>query len=206
MLGIFKNQSQPNGFSFGWENIFFLRMLLRECPRMATESTWKRDKEMLFRRGFILFGVFWFVKAGCQNGMQIRLGLSRLWAFSVTFSIPLSRMWQENLMGCQIVFPSPCETRVFPGTSVRGRKYASLVEVGFTFCQCQDALWFVVVKANLSGETLIISNPPLFNKSLTSYLRLLILRLDAGEPSKKFSYKMELNSKKEISCVGRFSR
>lgn len=29
-------------------------------------------------------------------------------------------MWQENLMGCQIVFPSPCETRVFPGTSVRG--------------------------------------------------------------------------------------
>ncbi len=90
-----------------------------------------------------------------------------------------------NPQGLSDCLSSPCETRVFPGTSVRGRKYASLVEVGFTFCQCQDALWLMVVKANLSGETLIISNPPLFNKSLTSYLRLLILRLEAGVPSKE---------------------
>ena len=55
----------------------------------------------------------------------------------------------------------------------------------YFFCQCQDALWLMVVKANPSGETLIISNPPLFNKSLTSYLRLLILRLEGGVPSKE---------------------
>lgn len=126
--------------------------------------------------------------------------------FCVPICFPACRMSREIPKGCQIVFPSPCETRVFPGTSVRGRKYASLVEVGFTFCQCQDALWLIGVKANLSAETLVISNPPLFNKSLTSYLRLLILRLEAGEPSKKFSLNTVLSSVNEISCVGCFIR
>ena len=56
---------------------------------MATESTRKRDKEMLFRRGFILFGVFWFVKAGCQNGMSVS---------SVFFLCPA--LLRSNLFSC----------------------------------------------------------------------------------------------------------
>ncbi len=44
---------------------------------------------MLFRRGFILFGVFWFVKAGCQNGMSVS---------SVFFLCPA--LLRSNLFSC----------------------------------------------------------------------------------------------------------
>ena len=62
------------------------------------------------------------------------------------------------------------------------------------------------VKANWSEEVLTSSNPKFFKRSLISYLRLLIFRLDAGEPSKKSSLNTVLSSVNEISCVGALRR
>ncbi len=49
-----KTQSQPNDFSSGWKNIFFLRMAYRPVPQIRPKTSWRPFKIVPYRLVFSL--------------------------------------------------------------------------------------------------------------------------------------------------------
>ena len=158
---------------------------------------------MLFRRGFILFGVFWFVKAGCQNGMSVP---------SVFFLCPA--LLRSNLFSCvQDVTGNPQGLSDCLSVSLRDSRISGYFREGAEIRESRGDRFYFLSMSGCSlvdgGQGKLVGrnfNHFKSSTSLTSYLRLLILRLEAGVPSKKFSLNTVLSSVNEISCVGCFIR
>ena len=68
-----KTQSQPNDFSSGWKNIFFLRMAYRPVPQIRPKTSWRPFKIVPYRLVFSLIAPLLPSKKGSRHVRQIPL-------------------------------------------------------------------------------------------------------------------------------------
>ena len=113
-----KNQSQPNDFSFGAENIFFVRTSSGHSPRVGWKCSWKRCGDALPRLVFTLFGSFHWPKKDWQIVLWI-LFYAYIPSFVSADAVPFRCvLWKaEVLDGWQIVHSPISENRIFPCAS-----------------------------------------------------------------------------------------
>lgn len=111
-------QSQPNDFSFGAENIFFVRMSSGHSPRVGWKCSWKRCGDALPRLVFTLFGSFHWPKKDWQIVLWI-LFYAYIPSFVFADAVPFRCvLWKaEVLDSWQIVHSPISENRIFPCAS-----------------------------------------------------------------------------------------
>lgn len=68
-----KTQSQPNDFSSGWKNIFFLRMAYRPVPQIRPKTSWRPFKIVPYRLVYSLIAPLLPSKKGSRHVRQIPL-------------------------------------------------------------------------------------------------------------------------------------
>ncbi len=117
-----KTQSQPNDFSSGWKNIFFLRMAYWPVPQIRPKTSWRPFKIVPYRLVFSLIAPSCHPKKEAGMSGKSHFRLSRSIAAYARHALLTFYLRTKTLPYRQKVIPPTYEIRLFPDTPCNGHK------------------------------------------------------------------------------------